>query len=339
MSSEKFDYDFHRTRTYQWYEKYLYAFDGVSKPVLDVGAGIGLFLEACRARGVDCLGLEYEEEGVRICREKGFDCIQHDLSEPFDFIESNSVGGVFFNQVIEHLSPHAQRLALREIWRVLTPNGVVMVNSPCRHFEQARGDKYHISLLTPTELRTMLEDAGFVVTRDLNWPQKMPPVPDAVVNILWSLFRPDLLSQGACCLAEKRIGDSGDHYYHYVRGGGEYEPLLPEGKRVSCFVGEHGRLSVAVRLLVGPTERANAVLVSFKCDGESRAIPECTKSEDPRVGYYRYLPIAEPGAWRAVDVSVTVPDDTEIMTACVMPWGNQSEVFVTDVRTFAYDQQ
>ena len=336
MTQEKFDYTCHKGRTYHWYEKFLYAFKGLDKPVLDVGAGIGLFLEACRANDIDCFGVEFEQEGVDICKQKGLICYQQDLSKPMDYIEDNSVGGVFFNQVIEHIPLQAQRLALREIWRVLEPNGILMVNSPCRHFETARRDKYHISLLTPSELRILLTEAGFEVTRDLNWPQEVPPVPDIVIKQIWQLYKPDLLSQSASFIAEKRICNDPDNYYSYVNDNSKFEKLTDLGKSVECFVREHRLLSVTGKILTAPLESPKAALLSFKSDGENKKIPRCPVSDNDDIGYFRYLPVSD-GAWKEFEITISVPDGAMNMTAKARPWGNKFNVFVIDLRAFAHN--
>jgi SAM-dependent methyltransferase len=110
-----------------------------------------------------------------------------------------SFAAVFSNQVIEHLTADAQRTMIAEAFRVLRPGGQALIISPCRHWPPAREDKYHIGLLTPSELRGMMEAVGFV---DCNMGyNRMQEIPGAEAE--WKASRPDHLSQDAVVLAWK----------------------------------------------------------------------------------------------------------------------------------------
>ena len=200
---EKFDYTFHHTRDWKHYEVYLKRFRNNPTPILEMGSGIGLFLEACRANGQEAVGLEYEIEGVMASKAAGLNAIRHDLSHHVPFPDE-SFEGVFSNQVIEHLEPAAQLRMIAEAYRVLKPGGQVLIISPCRHYEPARKDKYHIGLLTPHELKGMVEDAGFVnVNMGYNRMQSIDPEVDRILKSLYDQHHYDLLSQDATVLAWK----------------------------------------------------------------------------------------------------------------------------------------
>ena len=150
------------------------------------------------------MGIEYEEERVRETIEKALQAIQHDLIYPMDFLEDESFDAVFSDQVIEHLVDVAQLNLVRESFRLLKPGGQLQINSPCRHYEPARKDKYHINLLTPSELKELVESCGFVNSiMAYNRPQRIPEIPDEVVQHLWQTYHPDLLAQNACILTFK----------------------------------------------------------------------------------------------------------------------------------------
>lgn len=200
---DQFNYSFHRTRDWKHYEVYLKRFRGNASPLLELGSGIGLFLEACRENGIQAIGLEYEQEGVEASIARGLDARQHDLTFPLPFPDE-SFQTVFSNQVIEHLPGATQKQMLSEAFRVLRPGGQVLIISPCRHYEPARLDKYHIGLLTPSELKAMAEDTGFVnVNMGYNRMQSIAPHVDVVLKPLFEKEHFDLLSQDACILAWK----------------------------------------------------------------------------------------------------------------------------------------
>lgn len=205
MGHDQFDYAFHRTRDWKHYEVYLRRFRDNPMPILEMGCGIGLFLEACRQNGVEAEGLEYEDEGVQAATSAGLKARQHDLSLPVPFADA-SFSAVFSNQVIEHLPADAQRTMIAEAYRVLRPGGQVLIISPCVHYPPARADRYHIGLLAPSQLKRMCEEAGFVdCNMGYNRMQHVDPVPDEVLQPIWAQYHPDQLSQDATVLAWKPL--------------------------------------------------------------------------------------------------------------------------------------
>lgn len=205
VSHLKFDYGHHRGRDWTYYAGYIPRLRGDPSPLLELGSGIGLFLEACAHNGIEAVGLEYEAEGVAEATAKGLTAYQHDLANPMPF-ENESFASVFSNQVIEHVTADAQEMMVREAYRVLRPGGQLHIISPCRHWEPARLDKYHITLLTPHELKALCERHGFVNSvMAYNRMQEIPGVPKDLLEPIWRKYMPDLLSQDACILTFKPI--------------------------------------------------------------------------------------------------------------------------------------
>ncbi len=79
-----------------------------------------------------------------------------------------------------------------------------MLTSPCRHWEPGRNDKYHISLLTPSEIKELVESIGFVkCNMGYNRHQEIPEIPKEIIDNLWAKYKPDLFSKDATVLAYK----------------------------------------------------------------------------------------------------------------------------------------
>lgn len=191
------------SREPDFYAPYLDRFQPLDPPLLELGAGHGLLLTLAKQRGIDACGVEIHRGRVEICKEKGLDVREHDLGQPLPF-DDETFGTIFCGQVIEHMIPEAQRVMLREAFRVLKPGGQFQVRSPCRHHEPSRLMGGHDHLLTPSELETMLRDAGFdEIVMDLNYPQEVPEIPDEVLTDIWERYRPDLLSKTASALSVK----------------------------------------------------------------------------------------------------------------------------------------
>jgi SAM-dependent methyltransferase len=137
-------------------------------PVLDLGAGRGYFLEALRARGIDCLGVDINEEAVAQARQIGVDVI---LEDGFTFIARQSgLGGLFVSHVIEHLVPSRVEELFHAAHRSLRPNGTIVIVTPNPQDWLVLSE---IFWLDPTHVRpyptllvaAMLETAGFRIEK------------------------------------------------------------------------------------------------------------------------------------------------------------------------------
>ena len=202
--SGSFNFDYHRSRDWHHYEVYLKRFRGKPSSILEMGSGVGLFLDACRHNNIEAIGVEYELEGVDESKGKGHCVYQHDLSDPLSFFDDQIFDAVFSNQVIEHLPKKAQENMVEEAFRLLKPGGQLLIISPCRHWEPARQDVYHISLLTPSELRHLVESKGFVdCNMGYNRCSEIPEIPADILSELWIRYMPDLFSKDATVLAYK----------------------------------------------------------------------------------------------------------------------------------------
>src|SRR6266508_361329 len=90
-------------RTWKWYESYFLRFSNQPKRILELGCGLGLFLECCREYGIEAVGMELSETAIKILNEKKLNFIRQDLGKPFHCFEDESFDAVFSCQVIEHL--------------------------------------------------------------------------------------------------------------------------------------------------------------------------------------------------------------------------------------------
>jgi len=114
-------------------DKYLFFLDLIKsekpKRFLDLGCGNGHFARAVAdALGCETLGIDISEEGVEAARRAGvqataLDIDAHPLPYPAEFIDF-----VYSGEVIEHL--HYPDHYLREIRRVLTPGGKLLLTTP-----------------------------------------------------------------------------------------------------------------------------------------------------------------------------------------------------------------
>jgi SAM-dependent methyltransferase len=174
--------------------------------IVDVGAGLGFFLEACRRYGLPCVGLEGSAYAVEAAhRRYPMDMRQHLLERPFPADLEGAVV-VVCNQTIEHLDAAIAEHVFCEAHRILRPNGLLVVTSPCYYNRQQRMEATHINLYTPSRLRAAVLDAGFRRYRATDTPRPILGGGRLAQWVLRTAFRvwpADWLSDSANCLAYK----------------------------------------------------------------------------------------------------------------------------------------
>lgn len=94
--------------------------------ILDVGAGIGYFLEVAKERGWEVYGTEYTDEAIKICAEKSIKMHKGDLS--VDMFAQESFDVVTSFEVIEHLSNPADHIQILKSF--LRKDGALYITTP-----------------------------------------------------------------------------------------------------------------------------------------------------------------------------------------------------------------
>ncbi len=145
--------------------EYLDIFRGRTN-VLDLGCGRGEFLELMREIGVEAHGVEYSQESVLLCQEKGLRVSRGDLLEYLGGLKDESIGGIFSAQVIEHLPVELQLRYVELAQRKLMPGAPLVletINPQCV-FALVRNfylDPTHVRPVHPEFLKFVLESKGF----------------------------------------------------------------------------------------------------------------------------------------------------------------------------------
>lgn len=124
--------------------------------VLDVGANDGEFMKLLREkRDCDVYGIDMSDVAIAKAKEKGIDVIKAEVDKiPFP---DATFDYVTLNEVLSHLAdPEA---ALREIRRVLKPEGALLGSTPHENLERYLWDdkRKHRRYLDETGLRDLLE--------------------------------------------------------------------------------------------------------------------------------------------------------------------------------------
>jgi SAM-dependent methyltransferase len=135
------------------------------RDVLEAGCGEGYGADLIAEVARRVIGLDYDETTVAHVRAR-YPRVEMRHGNLAELPLSDCAVDVVVNfQVIEHLWNQAQFVA--ECFRVLRPNGVVMVSTPNRiTFSPGRDtpiNPFHTRELESTELTALLESAGFTV--------------------------------------------------------------------------------------------------------------------------------------------------------------------------------
>jgi 2-polyprenyl-3-methyl-5-hydroxy-6-metoxy-1,4-benzoquinol methylase len=145
-----------------------------ARTFLDVGCATGMLVQHMRDLGWSARGVEICEASARYGIEKrGVDIALGTLEELH--FPDGAFSVVHFSHVIEHV-PDPPRM-LREVRRILAPDGMAIITTPNVLGLQARlfglgwrsAIADHLTLFSKKTLGRMLADAGFDVRRIVTW--------------------------------------------------------------------------------------------------------------------------------------------------------------------------
>lgn len=114
--------------TIKRYNEILDEFEQIRKTnnILDVGCGIGYFLEEAKKRGWNVYGTEYTDEAIKICDNKGIN-MQKGVLTPSNYnLESFDIITSF--EVIEHINNPTEEL--NNFYKLLRKGGITYVTTP-----------------------------------------------------------------------------------------------------------------------------------------------------------------------------------------------------------------
>jgi 2-polyprenyl-3-methyl-5-hydroxy-6-metoxy-1,4-benzoquinol methylase len=138
-----------------------------SVTIVDLGCGNGNFLSLLSRTGYrNIRGIDISPEQVRLARERGLSSVeQNDLGTALPAMASSSIDIVIAFDVLEHINPEATLSILKQMRRILKPNGLLALHVPnalSPFFGRIRyGDITHFSAFTPQSVSQLLFTAGF----------------------------------------------------------------------------------------------------------------------------------------------------------------------------------
>lgn len=134
--------------------------------ILDVGCGIGYFLEVAKDRGWEVYGTEYTEEALTICNSKGITMKEGKLID--NMFDSNTFDIITSFEVLEHINNPLEEIGLFN--QFLRTGGLVYLTTPNFNslLRYKLKEKYnvitypeHLSYYTPRTLNNLFNTCGF----------------------------------------------------------------------------------------------------------------------------------------------------------------------------------
>ena len=145
---------------------------GIEKPkLIDIGSGRGEWIQKWSNKIEDCFGIENDQEMISLCRKKGLKIMAGDAFDILPTLSTNSVSVLTMFHVIEHISYKQSLKILSECYRVLSEDGVFIIETPSIDnlivsTNTFYLDQTHISHINPQAIKFSMKSIGFEKVSD-----------------------------------------------------------------------------------------------------------------------------------------------------------------------------
>jgi len=158
----------------------------VGKKILDVGCGAGNLSRNLADKGYEMSSVDFSEDAIKYCKGRGLaDARVGDAANlPF---HNNIFDGAVASEILEHIEDDSR--ALKEIYRVLKPGGVLVITVPALPLLFGHQDIYwgHFRRYTKNSLCNLIDNTKFQIIR-LTYSNLSLFVPAFVFRIFSNFF-------------------------------------------------------------------------------------------------------------------------------------------------------
>ena len=140
--------------------------ENTNNKFIDVGCGRGEWLEKWQTSFNDCMGIECDKSMVDFCQKLKLNVIDSDALCALKNISKNSISVISIFHLIEHLDTNYLHNLLSECYRILLPNGLLIIETPSIDniivsTKSFYIDNTHINHINPDGLSFSMENVGF----------------------------------------------------------------------------------------------------------------------------------------------------------------------------------
>ena len=148
------------------------AIDNHSSPsLLDVGCGRGEWLQICKSKFNESIGIESDYSMCQMCRANGLNVIEGDAIKKLSEFKSDSFSVITIFHLVEHLEYHQLLKLVNECNRVLRTDGILIIETPSIDNLIVSSklfyiDPTHINHINPDSFSFCLEKSGFTYVKN-----------------------------------------------------------------------------------------------------------------------------------------------------------------------------
>lgn len=149
-----------------YYLEFLSHLAGTRQKVVDIGCGRGEFLSLMADAGIDALGIDLNKVMVEAVSKKGLTAKQVDINDYLKTAKKGTIGAITGFHLVEHIPFSDLLILLRNCYRVLESDGVVIFETPNPESLLVGShnfwtDPSHLNPIPPATLKFALESVGF----------------------------------------------------------------------------------------------------------------------------------------------------------------------------------
>ena len=151
-----------------------------SATILDVGCGTGINLKYLSGYGA-AIGVDSSQDALNFCRKRGLKNVRRADAERLSF-QNNTFDLITALDLLEHVDDNK---ALKGFYRILKPNGYLVLTVPAFNFMWSQHDEasHHKRRYNKRQLKSILEANGFIIEKVSYW-NFFFFVPIAVVRLI-----------------------------------------------------------------------------------------------------------------------------------------------------------
>ncbi len=134
---------------------------------LDVGCGVGSNLEVLEVFSKRAIGVDISKKAINFCKKKGFRDIHYGDITKLKY-KNNTFDLVLCSDLLEHVD---DKRAVREISRVLKPNGIFIFSVPAHGYLWSENDRQfmHLRRYEKKRLRELLRTNNLKIIKLSYW--------------------------------------------------------------------------------------------------------------------------------------------------------------------------